>query len=41
MKIDIPALIEKYQDVYDSSDDWTEKNLATEVLDDLKDLLRG
>lgn len=39
--MDIPALIEKYQDVIDSSDDWTEKNLAQEFIEDLKDLQHG
>lgn len=41
MSISIDELIEKYQDVLDSSDDWTEKNLAQEVIDDLRDLKHG
>lgn len=41
MKLDIPALIEKWSEIYDDSDDWTEKNLATEIVDDLKAVLRG
>lgn len=41
MKIDIPTLVEKWTEFYDESEDWTEKNLSLEFLDDLKDLSRG
>jgi hypothetical protein len=41
MNADIQELIEKYQDVIDSSDDWVEKNLGQEVIEDLRDLLHG
>lgn len=41
MKLDIPTLIEKYTEIHDESDDWTEKNLSLEFITDLKDLLRG
>lgn len=40
-KTDIPYLIEKWTEFHDESDDWTEKNLAYEVIEDLKDLARG
>lgn len=39
--MDIPALIEKYEDVRDSADDWVERNLAQEFIEDLRDLLHG
>lgn len=41
MDTSISELIEKYQDVIDTSDDWVEKNLSLEFIDDLKDLLHG
>lgn len=41
MSITIDELLEKYEDVRDSADDWVEKNLAQEIIDDLKDLLHG
>lgn len=41
MNFDIPALIEKWTEIHDESEDWTEKNLSLEIVDDLKDLLRG
>lgn len=41
MKDLISELIEKYEDVIECSDDWAEKNLAQEVIEDLKDILRG
>lgn len=41
MKLDVPYLIEKYTEIHDESEDWTEKNLTLEFIDDLKDLLRG
>lgn len=37
----IDELIEKYEDVRDSADDWVEKNLAGEILEDLRELRRG
>lgn len=41
MNVNIEELIEKYQDVIDTSDDWVEKNLSLEVIEDLRDLLHG
>lgn len=41
MTAGIDELIEKYQDIIDTSDDWVEKNLSLEVIEDLKDLLHG
>lgn len=41
MNANVDALIEKWREIGDDSDDWTEKNLAGEIVDDLKDLLRG
>lgn len=41
MLIDIPTLIEKWQEIREEADDWTTKNLSDEFIDDLKDLLRG
>lgn len=37
----IDELIEKYEDVRDTADDWIERNLATEFIDDLKDLRKN
>jgi len=31
----LTELIDKWSDVRDTSDDWVEKNLATEVIEDL------
>lgn len=31
---------DKWKDVLDSSDDWTERTLVTEFLDDLRELKR-
>jgi len=44
MRDTLNELIEKWQDVIDSSDDRTERTLAAEAVEDLKDLrkaLRG
>jgi hypothetical protein len=41
MRLDIPTLIEKYTEIHDEAEDWETKNLSLEVVDDLKDLLRG
>lgn len=37
----IDELIEKYEDVRDSADDWVERNLADEFVGDLKDLRKN
>lgn len=37
----LEALIEKYEDIQVSADDWVERNLAQEVIEDLKDLRHG
>lgn len=34
------ALIEKYEDIRDSADEWLERNNAQEVIDDLRELRR-
>ena len=34
------TLIEKYEDIRDSADDWLERNTAQEVIDDLIELKR-
>jgi hypothetical protein len=39
--MDFTWLIEKWQEVQDESDDWTEKNLAKEFVDDLKEIARA
>lgn len=39
--VNVDDLIEKYQDALACAEDWLEKNLYQEVLDDLKDLKRG
>ena len=39
--MEIEALVEKWRDVIDNSDDWTEKNLAEEFITDLRDLAHG
>lgn len=36
----IDELIEKWQDVHDSSDDFTERTIADEIIHDLKELKR-
>lgn len=41
MSITIDELLEKYEDVRDSADDWVEKNLAQEIIDDLRGLKHG
>lgn len=38
--MNVDALIEKYQDALECADDWTERNLISEFLDDLKDIKR-
>lgn len=35
---DVEALLDKYQDILDCADDWTERNLVSEFIDDLKAL---
>lgn len=37
----LEELIDKWVDVAESADDWVEKNLAREIVDDLKGLKRG
>ena len=37
----VEELIDKWADVIESSDDWVEKNLVGEFLDDLRGLIRG
>jgi hypothetical protein len=37
----VAELLEKYEDILACSDDWAEKNIATEVLEDLHDLDRS
>jgi hypothetical protein len=39
--MEIEDLIEKWQDVIDTEDDWTVKNLAEEFIEDLRDLTHG
>lgn len=36
----LQVLIEKYEDIRDSSDEWLERNNAQEVIDDLRELRR-
>lgn len=38
---DLAILVDKYQDWLDTADDWTEKNIVSEILDDLKALAHG
>lgn len=37
----VEELLEKYDDILNCSDDWSEKNLATEVIEDLHELARA
>lgn len=37
----LDELLDKWVDVAESADDWVEKNLAREIVDDLKGLKRG
>jgi hypothetical protein len=39
--MEIKDLIEKWQDVIDTEDDWAVKNLAQEFIEDLRDLTHG
>lgn len=41
MRALIDELIEKYEDVRDTADEWVERNLADEFLEDLKDLRKN
>lgn len=41
MLIDPTYLIEKWTEIHDEAEDWETKNLSLEVIDDLKDLIRG
>lgn len=36
----LEALIEKYQDALDCADDYAEQNILSEIVDDLKRVLR-
>lgn len=38
MTVDIDALVEKWNDALECAEDWTERNLVSEFLEDLKDL---
>lgn len=40
MKDYLEELLEKYQDIHESADDWVEKNLSQEILEDLHELGR-
>lgn len=38
--VNVDALIEKYEDALACADEWLERNIYQEILDDLRDLKR-